>query len=119
MNLRTYKALSIQLIPILSELLRLSYQVLYGAMKSYIMDIATLYWKDRKTQGGGVLLAVDDNIPSYVLPTPSEIEAVTVQVSLSLTCIVCCIKQGILWPLLCLYQEFIRRTIFYHYYGGI
>jgi len=30
------------------------------------MNMAILYWKDCKTQGGGVLLAVDDNIPSYV-----------------------------------------------------
>jgi len=49
----------------------------------------TIYRNDRGSRGGGVLLAVRDNIASKVLPSPTNIEMLTVEVELSQTLILC------------------------------
>ena len=49
----------------------------------------TIYRNDRGSRGGGVLLAVHDNIVSKVLPSPTNIEMLTVEVELSQTLILC------------------------------
>ena len=39
----------------------------------------SIYRKDRDSRGGGVLLAIKDSISSSRLPSPSDIETVTLQ----------------------------------------
>jgi len=139
--------LSIQLIS--TNIVRITetcYQVLYGTMKSYLMNMAILCWKDCKTQDGGVLLAADDNIPSYVylpllrlklsqykwachlpvlfVPAMVKVFPVWIWRNIDTTVVSSYIPPNSNWEyfdhtLLCLYQEFIRRTKSYHYYGGL
>ena len=39
----------------------------------------TLYRKDRESRGGGVLIAVNDHLPSILFPSPPDLEVVTVR----------------------------------------
>jgi len=48
-----------------------------------------IYRKDRGSRGGGVLLAVRDDITSKILPSPANIEMLTVKVELPQTLIFC------------------------------
>jgi len=48
-----------------------------------------IYRNDRSSRGGGVLLAVQDTIISKTLPSPANIEMLTVEVELSQTVILC------------------------------
>ena len=49
----------------------------------------TLYRNDRGSRGGGVLIAVRDNIISKVLSSPADIEMLTVEVKASQSFIIC------------------------------
>ena len=49
----------------------------------------TIYRNDHGSRGGGVLLAVQDNIVSKVLPSPTNIEMLTVEVELPQTLVLC------------------------------
>ena len=40
----------------------------------------TIYRNDRKTRGGGVLMAVKNSIPSELLITPGNIEAIAIRI---------------------------------------
>lgn len=40
----------------------------------------SIYRKDRQSRGGGVLLAVDQRIRSIILPTPSNLEVLTIKI---------------------------------------
>ena len=50
----------------------------------------SLYWKDRGSRGGGVMLAVSNILPSRQVPSPHNLEVVTVSIFLSNTDITCC-----------------------------
>ena len=41
----------------------------------------TLYRKDRKSRGGGVLIAVDSSVSCSVSPSPADLEIITVKVA--------------------------------------
>ena len=43
----------------------------------------TLYRKDRNSRGGGVLIAIDNSIPSCCMHSPADLELVCVQVGMS------------------------------------
>ena len=49
----------------------------------------TLYHKDRKTRGGGVLLAIHHSLPSLQLQSPPDLEVVTVQIMTRGTPLIC------------------------------
>ena len=49
----------------------------------------SIYRKDRDSRGGGVLLAIKDGISSSQLPSPSDIETVTVLISSQNSIIIC------------------------------
>ena len=49
-----------------------------------------LYRKDRGSRGGGVMLAVSNKLPSRQVPSPHNLEIVTVSISISTTDITCC-----------------------------
>lgn len=51
----------------------------------------TLYRKDRSHRGGGVLIAVSTLIPSYLLPTPEELEVISVVLQLQQDITLCTI----------------------------
>ena len=38
----------------------------------------TFYRRDRGSRGGGVLIAVNDNLPSILIPSPPNLEVVSV-----------------------------------------
>ena len=40
----------------------------------------TIYRKDRSTHGSGVLIALDETIPRSMIPTPSNLEVITVRI---------------------------------------
>ena len=50
----------------------------------------TIYRNDRKTRGGGVLIAVKNSIPSELLITPGNIEAIAIRIHLVHPIVVCC-----------------------------
>ena len=50
-----------------------------------------LYRKDRPSRGGGVLIAVANSYYSVVLPSPSDLEIVTVKVGIDHELIICCV----------------------------
>ena len=43
----------------------------------------TMYRKDRNSRGGGVLIAIDNSIPSCCIHSPADLELVCVQVGMS------------------------------------
>ena len=43
----------------------------------------TIYRKDRHSRGGGVLIAVDESIPTSIIPSPTNIEVISVKIELS------------------------------------
>ena len=50
----------------------------------------SLYRKDRnESRGGGVFLAVHQSIPSRVIPSPSSIEVVSVQINIPHPLVIC------------------------------
>ena len=49
----------------------------------------TLYHKDRKTHGGGVLLAIHHSLPFLQLQSPPDLEVVTVQIMTRGTPLIC------------------------------
>jgi len=49
----------------------------------------TIYRADRGSRGGGVMIAVSNKLPSKQLPSPPNLEVVTVSISL-MPAIVCC-----------------------------
>ena len=49
----------------------------------------TIFRKDRKNRGGGVLLAVDESLPVSLLPSPPTLEVLTVKVNLGKPVLVC------------------------------
>jgi len=51
----------------------------------------SLYRKDRESQGGGVLIAVNSLLPSSQLSTPDELEVATVRIVLHKKVITICI----------------------------
>ena len=50
----------------------------------------SLYRKDRGSRGGGIMLAVSNKLPSRQVPSPHNLEIVTVSISISTTDITCC-----------------------------
>jgi len=60
--------------------LRLGYPMRYLIMKYYL--IYSIYRKYRDSRRGGVLLAIKDNITSTQLPSPSNVEIITVLISM-------------------------------------
>ena len=43
----------------------------------------TIYRKDRESRGGGVLIAVNDLLPSMLIPSPPNLEVVCIKLCLS------------------------------------
>ena len=50
---------------------------------------STLYCKDRTTHGGGVLLAIYHSLPSRQFEAPSNLEIVTVQLTIMGSTLIC------------------------------
>ena len=50
-----------------------------------------LYRKDRPTRGGGVLIAVKSAVPSSSLPSPTDIEVISVEVGINHDLVLCSI----------------------------
>ena len=48
-----------------------------------------IYRKDRPSRGGGVLVAVNNVFESMCLPSPSDLETVTIKIGCSLDLILC------------------------------
>ena len=48
-----------------------------------------IYRQDCGSRGGGVMLAVKDSLPSKLLPSPGNLEIVTVSVNTSSNCSLC------------------------------
>ena len=51
----------------------------------------TIYRNDQQTRGGGVLIAVKNSIPSELLTTPGNIEAIAIRIHLVHPIVVCCL----------------------------
>ena len=51
----------------------------------------TIYRNDRKTRGGGVSIAVKNNIPSELLTIPPNIEAIAIRMHLVHPIVICCL----------------------------
>jgi len=43
----------------------------------------TIYRKDRGSRGGGVLIAIEDSVSSSSLPSPTDLEVISVSIDLS------------------------------------
>ena len=39
-----------------------------------------IYRKDRGTRGGGVLIALEESIPSSIIPSPGDLEVISVRI---------------------------------------
>ena len=50
-----------------------------------------LYRKDRPSRGGGVLIAINKSLYSTLVPSPSDIEVVTIKIGLSNAIVICCV----------------------------
>ena len=49
----------------------------------------TIYRKDRCTRGGGVLIALEESIPSSIIPSPSNLEVISVRIEVSIPISLC------------------------------
>ena len=47
------------------------------------------YCKDRSSRGGGVLIAIKDNLASSLITSPSDIETITIKIPISNPIIIC------------------------------
>ena len=48
-----------------------------------------IYRKDRSSRGGGILITIKDNLASSLIPSPSDIETITIKISISNPIIIC------------------------------
>ena len=51
----------------------------------------TIFRNDRGSRGGGVLLAVKDYIATKLLPSPANLEMLTVEIKLTYTTVILCV----------------------------
>ena len=58
-------------------------------VKSFLQIILYIYRKDRSTHGGGVLIALDESMPSSMIPTLSNLEVITVRIDVGQITTVC------------------------------
>ena len=60
-----------------------------------------LYRKDRPSRGGGVLIAISDSLFSCLIPSPPELEIVSVKIGQNNDTVICCIYLPPESPLSC------------------
>jgi len=48
-----------------------------------------IYRKDRSTRGGGVLIALEESIPSSIIPSPGDLEVISVRIQLNCSISIC------------------------------
>ena len=51
----------------------------------------SIYRKDRKSRGGGVLVAISDSISSNLIPSPNTLELIAVSINRGVSFVLCCI----------------------------
>ena len=69
---------------------------------SEILSVSyVLYRKDRPSRGGGVLIAISDSLFSCLIPSPPDLEIVSVKIGQSNDTVICCIYLPPESPLSC------------------
>ena len=50
-----------------------------------------LYCKDMLSRGGGVLIAVNDSMHSSIIPSPIDLEVVSIKLGMTDFLVICCV----------------------------
>ena len=77
----------------------------------------SIFRKDRGSRGGGILVAVADSIPIKLIPSPSNLEALTIMISYSKgQILLCCvyIPPNPDAHYFCSYVSYLSNLVIYH-----